>query len=200
MFIIIGLGNPGREYANTRHNAGFMTLDILADRWNIEIKRHNFRSVFGEGSVDGKKVVLAKPETFMNLSGFAAVDLVNWYKPEHQELIVLYDDADIPLGTVRIRHSGSSGTHNGMKSIIGQLGFDDFPRVRVGIGEADRKGMIAHVLGEISGPDREPFQKAMEDAAMAAEMIVSGKLLEAQARFNQRALKQKGEPEEENEA
>ena len=200
MYIIVGLGNPGREYANTRHNAGFMTLDILADRWNIEIKRHNFRSVFGEGLVDGKKVVLAKPETFMNLSGFAVMDLVNWYKPEHYELIVLYDDADIPLGTVRIRGGGSSGTHNGMKSIIYQLGFDDFPRVRVGIGEADQRGMIAHVLGEVSGADREVFGKAIEDAATAAEMIASGKLLEAQARFNQRPPKQKGEPEEENEA
>ncbi len=199
MYIIVGLGNPGKEYVNTRHNAGFMTLDILADRWSIEIKRHNFRSVFGEGIVDGKKVVLAKPETFMNLSGFAVMDLVNWYKPEHHELIVLYDDADIPLGTVRIRSGGSSGTHNGMKSIIYQLGFDDFPRVRVGIGEAGQRGMIAHVLGAVSGSDRETLVKAMEDAATAAQMIASGKLMEAQARFNQRPPKEKGEREEENE-
>lgn len=148
MFIIVGLGNPGREYENTRHNVGFMTVDMLADRFNIEVKRHNFRAVFGEGYIGGQKVVLAKPETYMNLSGWSVMELCNWYKPEHDQLLLIYDDIDIPLGTIRIRGGGSSGTHNGMRSVIYQLGFDDFPRVRVGIGHADgQKGLIAHVLG-----------------------------------------------------
>lgn len=148
MFIVLGLGNPGREYQSTRHNVGFMTLDILADRYNIDVCRSNFRSVFGEGRIGAERVVLAKPDTFMNNSGWAARDLVNWYKCENSELIVIYDDIDIPVGTLRIREGGSSGTHNGMRSIIYQLGFDDFPRVRVGIGRPDgQQNLVSHVLG-----------------------------------------------------
>ena len=111
MFLVLGLGNPGREYQNTRHNIGFMTLDILADRYNVDICRHNFRSVFGEGRIGTERVVLAKPETFMNNSGWAARDLLNWYKCENSELIVIYDDIDLPIGTLRVRAGGSSGTH-----------------------------------------------------------------------------------------
>ena len=164
---------PEGNYENTRHNVGFMTVDMLADRFNIEVKRHNFRAVFGEGYIGGQKVVLAKPETYMNLSGWSVMELCNWYKPEHDQLLLIYDDIDIPLGTIRIRGGGSSGTHNGMRSVIYQLGFDDFPRVRVGIGHADgQKGLIAHVLGAPEGEDREKLIAAIKDAADAAEMIV----------------------------
>ena len=183
MFIIVGLGNPGREYANTRHNAGYMALDVLADRFNIDIKRHNFRSVFGEGRIGSEKVVLAKPETFMNNSGFAVRDLLNWYKVPHDHLLVIYDDADIPLGTIRMREKGSAGTHNGMKSIVYQLGFDDFPRVRIGIGGAAH-GMIGHVLGAFGEDELPEIKKVLSDAASAAELIVRGDMQEAQARFN----------------
>lgn len=130
MFIIVGLGNPGREYAGTRHNAGYMALDILADRFGIEIKRHNFQAVFGEGFVAGQKVALVKPLTFMNESGRAVRDIMNWYKCQHDQLLLIYDDIDIPLGDIRIRAGGSAGTHNGMRSVIYQLQYDDFPRVR----------------------------------------------------------------------
>ncbi len=183
MYLIVGLGNPGREYANTRHNAGYMALDILADKYNIEIKRHNFRSVFGEGRIGTEKVVLAKPETFMNNSGFAVRDLLNWYKADHDHLIVVYDDADIPVGTLRMRDKGSAGTHNGMKSIVYQLGFDDFPRVRIGIGGAAH-GMIGHVLGDFSDEEKPLIKVALGDAAEALELIVKGRMQEAQARFN----------------
>ena len=183
MYVIVGLGNPGREYANTRHNAGYMALDILADRFDIDIKRHNFRSVFGEGRIGSEKVVLAKPETFMNNSGFAVRDLLNWYKVEHDHLIVVYDDADIPVGTLRMREKGSAGSHNGMKSIVYQLGFDDFPRVRIGIGGAEH-GMVGHVLGPFSEEEQPEVKKALTDAADALELIVKGRLQEAQARFN----------------
>ncbi len=183
MYVIVGLGNPGREYANTRHNAGYMVLDILAERFNIDIKRHNFRSVFGEGRIGSQKVVLAKPETFMNNSGFAVRDLLNWYKVEHDHLIIVYDDADIPVGTLRMREKGSAGTHNGMKSIVYQLGFDDFPRVRVGIGGAAH-GMIGHVLGAFSDEEAPEVKKALSAAASAVELIVSGSMQEAQAKYN----------------
>lgn len=194
MYLIVGLGNPGREYANTRHNAGYMALDILAERFGIDIRRHNFRSVFGEGRIGSEKVVLAKPETFMNNSGFAVRDLLNWYKVGHDHLIVVYDDADIPVGTLRMREKGSAGTHNGMKSIVYQLGFDDFPRVRVGIGGAEH-GMIGHVLGAFSDEEQPAVKAALEDAATAVELIVKGRMQEAQARFNHKG---KNNPKKEN--
>lgn len=197
MFIIVGLGNPGREYADTRHNAGYMALDILADRFNIDIKRHNFRSVFGEGRIGSEKVVLAKPETFMNNSGFAVRDLLNWYKIPDDHLIVVYDDADIPVGTLRMREKGSAGSHNGMKSIVYQLGFDDFPRVRIGIGGA-LHGMVGHVLGPFSEEEKPEIKQALSDAASAIELIVKGDMQEAQARYNHKGMnnpKKKSEQE-----
>lgn len=198
MYVIVGLGNPGREYADTRHNAGYMALDMLADSFDIDICRHNFRSVYGEGHIGSEKVVLAKPETFMNNSGFAVRDLVNWYKVEPGHLIVIYDDADIPVGTLRIREKGSAGTHNGMKSIVYQLGFDSFPRVRVGIGGAAH-GMVGHVLGSFSEDERESVRKALSDAAKAAELIVRGNISEAQAQFNHKG-KNNPKPEKSSES
>lgn len=192
MFIIVGLGNPGREYADTRHNAGFMVLDILARRWDIDIRRHNFQAVFGEGMVDGQKVILVKPETFMNESGRAVRDICNWYKCGHDHLLVIYDDIDIPLGDIRIRGGGSAGTHNGMRSIVYQLCADDFPRVRVGIGRADgQRSLVAHVLGAPQGEEKDAFQKGVEQAAEAAALIAGGRLLDAQAKFNKRPKKDK---------
>ena len=197
MFIVVGLGNPGREYANTRHNAGYMALDLLAERFNIDIKRHNFRSVFGEGRIGSEKVVLAKPETFMNNSGFAVRDLMNWYKVPHDRILVIYDDADIPLGTIRMRDKGSAGSHNGMKSIVYQLGFDDFPRLRIGIGGAEH-GMIGHVLGAFSEEERPEIRRVLEDAASAAELIVRGDMQEAQARYNHKGKNNPKPKAEEN--
>ena len=200
MYIIVGLGNPGREYQNTRHNVGSMTLDILADRMNIEIKRHNFRAVFGEGCLGGTKVVLAKPETYMNLSGWSVMELCNWYKPEHDQLIVIYDDIDIPLGTIRIRGNGSAGTHNGMRNIVYQLGYDDFPRIRVGIGRADgERTLVSHVLGSPEGEERDMLIRAMNDAADAAELMIKGEMKEAQARFNKKPKKEKKPKEQQRE-
>ena len=146
MFVIVGLGNPGREYAKTRHNVGFMTIDKIAERLNISVNKKGFRSVYGEGRLGGTRVVLAKPETFMNNSGWAVGDLLKWYKPQHDELIVIYDDIDLPCGALRIRMNGSAGTHNGMRSIESLIGFEDFPRIRVGIGKPAH-GLIDHVLG-----------------------------------------------------
>ena len=197
MIVIVGLGNPGREYADTRHNAGYMALDILADRFNIDVCRHNFRSVYGEGRIGAEKVVLAKPETFMNNSGFAVRDLVNWYKVEPSHLLVIYDDVDIPVGTLRMRDKGSAGTHNGMKSVVYQLGFDNFPRIRVGIGGAAH-GMIDHVLGSFSEAERDDVKRALEDAASAAELIINGKMQEAQAKFNHKGKNNPKPEQDEN--
>lgn len=199
MFIIVGLGNPGREYMFTRHNIGFMVVDILAHRWGIEVNRSNHRALFGEGRKGTERVVLAKPQTFMNNSGWSVRDLVNWYKCENDELILIYDDIDLPAGDIRIRAKGSSGTHNGMRSVIYQLGFDDFPRIRVGIGRAEHEGqLIGHVLSAPDGDEAKVLDEACQKAADAVELIVSGQMQEAQARFNKKksGSKQKKEPEE----
>lgn len=198
MFIIVGLGNIGREYENTRHNVGFMLLDILSKRWNIDIRKKHCRALIGDGRFGNEKVILAAPTTYMNLSGESVRELVNFYKCEHDELILVYDDADIEAGTLRIRSGGSSGTHNGMRNVIYQLGFDDFPRVRIGIGKPqDGRDMMYHVLAAPKGEELEALQKALENAADAVEMIVSGKLSDAQAKFNIKPKKPKLEPKSE---
>ena len=180
MFIVLGLGNPGREYQSTRHNVGFMTLDILADRYNIDVCRSNFRSVFGEGRIGAERVVHAKPDTFMNNSGWAARDLVNWYKCENSELIVIYDDIDIPIGTLRIREGGSSGTHNGMRSIIGETGLTAFPRIRVGIRDEEVNiPIINYVLSEVRKDDYELFASVCRKAGEAAAEFARGSSIEA---------------------
>ena len=187
MYIIVGLGNPGREYADTRHNMGFMALDILAARHNIDIRKENFRSVYGEGRIGTERVILAKPLTFMNNSGWAVRDLVNWFKIEHDQLIVIYDDIDLDPGDLRIREKGSSGSHNGMKSVIYQLGFDDFPRIRVGVGAPEGgRDLIAHVMSMPTGEALDKVKAALNDAADAAELMVSGRIADAQMRFNKK--------------
>lgn len=190
MYIIAGLGNPGREYAATRHNIGYMVLDILAERHGIDIRRHNFRGVFGEGRIAGEKVLLLKPETFMNLSGECVREAMEYYKVEPEGLIVIFDDADLEPGDIRIRANGSGGSHNGISNVIYQLRRDDFPRVRVGIGRNAYGDMIAHVLSAPSAEDTAAIKDAMERAADAAELIVAGRLSDAQARFNAKHRKE----------
>lgn len=134
MYVIVGLGNPGRKYAHTRHNVGFDVIDILAQKYDIQLNRLRCKAVIGEGMIRGQRVALCQPQTYMNLSGESVTQLVNWYKPEASQLIVVYDDVDLPEGRIRFRPSGSAGTHNGMRNIIYLLGRDNFPRVRVGTG------------------------------------------------------------------
>lgn len=194
MHIIVGLGNPGREYADTRHNMGFMALDILAARHNIDIRKENFRCVYGEGRIGTERVILAKPLTFMNNSGWAVRDIINWFKIEHDELVVIYDDIDLDAGELRIREKGSSGSHNGMKSVIYQLGFDDFPRIRVGVGAPeDGRDLIAHVMSMPSGESLDRVKAALCSAADAAELIAAGNITEAQMRFNKKPKRKKKE-------
>lgn len=201
MYIIVGLGNPGREYADTRHNMGFMALDILAARHNIDIRKENFRSVYGEGRIGTERVILAKPLTFMNNSGWAVRDLVNWFKIKHDQLIVIYDDIDLDPGDLRIREKGSSGSHNGMKSVIYQLGFDDFPRIRVGVGAPEGgRDLIAHVMSMPTGEALDKVKAALNDAADAAELMVSGRIADAQMRFNKKPKRKKKEEAKKAEA
>ena len=155
-WLIAGLGNPGRKYELNWHNCGFMVLEILAQRHKIDVTRIRCKGLMGQGKIAGQKSLLLKPSTYMNLSGESIRDALAYYKIPAEQGLVIYDDVDIPAGQVRIRESGGSGTHNGMRSIIGQLGRDDFPRIRIGIGPQPAQWDIAdYVLSDIPEIQRE---------------------------------------------
>ena len=183
MYIIAGLGNPGREYEDTRHNTGFKVADYLADKNNILINKSKFKALCGEGTIGGHKVIMIKPQTFMNLSGQSILDIVQFYKIEIKNLIVVYDDVSLPVGRIRIRPSGSDGGHNGMKSIIYLLGSDGFSRLRVGIG-APHDDMINHVLGRFSDSEQKVIDDVIKVAAEGVEMMVSSGVTEAMNKYN----------------
>lgn len=170
MYLIVGLGNPGSKYAHTRHNVGFDVLDALGKKLNVSISREKNNALIGECFVAGQKVILAQPQTFMNLSGEAVMPLVNFYKIPPENLLVVYDDIDLPQGHIRIRKNGSAGTHNGMRSIVGLLGYENFPRLRVGVGQKREGYELADwVLGHYIGEEQEVADKAF---ALAADAIV----------------------------
>jgi len=176
VFIVVGLGNPGEKYSNTRHNVGFDTIDLLCDKFSVSLKKIKFKSVYGEGKIGSSKVVFVKPQTFMNLSGQSVQAVKQWYKVSEDRIIVIFDDIDLPMNTVRVKRSGSAGTHNGMKSVIYQLGRDDFPRVKIGIGpKPDNWNLADYVLAHFSKEDRVEVNRSVEVAALAAqEIIVNG--------------------------
>ncbi len=200
MYLIVGLGNPGIAYQNSRHNAGFLALDTLAKKLNIPFNKRAHRSLVGEGYYGTEKLLLCKPETYMNLSGEAVQSALSYYKLPPERLVVLYDDIDLAVGDIRIRASGSAGTHNGMRSIIACLGGEEsFPRVRIGIGkQKDERDLAAFVLGKPPKEDQELLQEAYAQAAEAALLIAEGKLQEAQSRFNKKPKKAKEPQTEEN--
>lgn len=159
MHIIIGLGNPGKEYQRTRHNVGFDVIDVLSEKLGIALTKSAMHGLIGEGFLDGEKVVLVKPQTYMNLSGQCVTELVSWYKAPMENVLVIYDDIDLPLGKLRLRASGSAGTHNGMRSVIGLLGRQDFPRLRVGVGAKPEGWELADwVLSHYQTPEERKTQ------------------------------------------
>ena len=192
MIIIAGLGNPGREYENTRHNAGFMAIDTLAARYGIDVSEKKHKALIGKGVIEGKKVILAKPQTFMNNSGESLRELYDYYKPDAEsEIIVLYDDITLDVGGIRVRKKGSAGGHNGMKSIIAHLGTEDFMRVRIGIGEKPPKMDLADwVLGHFHTEDKENLTEALKAALDAAVMLLNGEADEAMNRYNRKVDRQ----------
>jgi peptidyl-tRNA hydrolase, PTH1 family len=174
MYLVVGLGNPGREYAGTRHNVGFEAIDYLATKLNFDVSKIKFKGVLGEKNVNGQKVIFLKPSTFMNLSGESVREAAAFYKIPIENIVVVYDDVALDVGRIRIREKGSDGGHNGMKSIICQLASDNFPRVRIGIGSA-RGSMVSHVLGGFRQEEREDIIKAIMAAGEAAiEIITNG--------------------------
>ncbi|WP_130862185.1 aminoacyl-tRNA hydrolase [Bacilliculturomica massiliensis] len=173
MYIIVGLGNPGKQYENTRHNLGFITVDRLADRHDIRITKIKHKALVGEGRISGQKVVLVKPQTFMNLSGNSVREVLEYYKEEPEHLIVVYDDIDIPAGTVRLRKKGSAGTHNGMRSIIYDIQSDQFPRLRVGIGGERKMPLDRYVLGGFTKEEKPLLEAAVDRGVGALETLLS---------------------------
>lgn len=174
MYLIVGLGNPEKKYFNTFHNVGFKCVDRLAGKLGAEFNKVECKSVTAHAKVNGQKVIIAKPVTYMNLSGQAVVELTNKYKIEKGNLIVVYDDVDIPLGNVRIRKEGSAGTHNGMRNIVQLLGTTDFPRIRVGIGKDTPMQLVDYVLSQVQDDDRELLDPALDHAATALHEYVNG--------------------------
>lgn len=185
MYVIAGLGNPGDKYAATRHNIGFITIDFLAERHSVKFNKTKHKAVIGECEIAGEKVLLVKPQTFMNLSGESILDIVEWYKLQPSQLIVIYDDVDIPVGKIRIRPSGSSGSHNGMKSIIHLLKNQDFPRIRIGIGkQPDYMDLADYVLSRFKPEEIEPMEEAVRRAAFAIEEIIKTGLPNAMNKYS----------------
>lgn len=171
MYIIAGLGNPGSKYENTRHNMGFKAIDAMASEFGIDVNRAKFKGLIGEGRIGSEKVILLKPQTYMNLSGQSVREIMNFYKIPEENLIVIYDDFDLPIGSIRVRKSGGPGTHNGMKSVVQELGSRKFPRVRVGIGSSDGS-TIQFVIGKVGKDEQQILNEAAEAAASAAVDII----------------------------
>lgn len=189
MYYIVGLGNPGIQYENTRHNAGFITIDYLARKYSIDVRKIKFKSLIGQGVISGQKVMLVKPQTYMNNSGEAIREIYKYFDFDHDKLIVIYDDIDIDFGSIRIRKKGSAGTHNGMKSIIYNLEFDDFPRIKVAVGKKPSYMDLANfVLSGFSKQEVKIVEDEVKLASDAIEMILEEGIEKTMSMFNSKRL------------
>lgn len=185
MYLIVGLGNPEQDYSKTRHNMGFNVINKLAKTYEIEVNKSKFDGLFEVGEIEGKKVILLKPQTYMNLSGKSIIQAVNFYKINIKNLIVIYDDIDVEKGNIKIRKQGSAGSHNGMKSVIEELGTENFTRIRVGIGRPEFKDdMINYVLGSIPEDEVKALEEGEEKAKDAAIEIIKNGVDSAMNKFN----------------
>ena len=186
MFIIVGLGNPGKDYRNTRHNIGFDVIDVIGEKHNISVIEKKHKAIIGKGVIDGYKVILAKPQTYMNLSGESVREIVEYYKVDPvSELIIVSDDISLDVGNIRIRKKGSAGGHNGLKSIISLLDTDQFMRVKMGVGEKPKGYDLAdYVLGHFTSDERKIMDDAAKSAEEAIRMMLQGDVDAAMNRFN----------------
>lgn len=192
MYIIVGLGNPGSKFTNTRHNIGFDVIDALADVAGISVIERKHKAIIGKGVLDGQRVILVKPQTYMNLSGESVRDVIDYYKvDETQELIVISDDTSLDVGNIRVRKKGSAGGHNGLKNIIAHLGHDTFMRVKMGVGEKPKGYDLAdYVLGHFTGDERKVMDEAAKSAIEAIRMMMAGEIDRAMNQFNRKSTQQ----------
>lgn len=192
MFVIVGLGNPTKKYEHTRHNVGFDVITSLADNYNIEMKQIKFKGICGTGMIGSQKVLLLKPQTYMNLSGTSVREAIDFYKLDPtSELVVIYDDVELDPGQLRIRKKGSAGGHNGIKDIIAQLGTQEFMRIRVGVGKKPPQYDLAdYVLGHFSKEDQKDMDKAFENAIDATKRMVNDEIDVAMNLYNKKVVKE----------
>lgn len=185
-WLLVCLGNPGKQYENTRHNIGFMAADLLSDREGVKFNKLRYRALTGEVSLGGARVLVIKPQTYMNLSGEAVKLAGGFYKIPPQRVLVISDDVSLPLGKLRIRASGSAGGHNGLKNIIAHLGTDAFPRIKVGVGAPahPEHEMVDWVIGNFTGEEKKVVRQALEKVLDAAVCVIEKGVGEAQNRFN----------------
>ena len=185
MYVVVGLGNPGKQYDKTRHNVGFDVIDILAEEYGISVSKIKHKALIGEGRVGTEKVLLVKPQTYMNLSGETLIDIYNYYKVDMENIIVIYDDIDLDVGKIRIRKKGSGGTHNGMRSITKCLGSTDFPRVRVGVSKP-RPGqdLADFVLSRFRKEEADDVQLGLEKAAKSVDVMIRDNIDLAMNKYN----------------
>ena len=188
MYVIVGLGNPDKKYEHTRHNIGFDVIDALADKYNISVTDKKHKALCGSGVIEGMKVLLVKPQTYMNLSGESVAEVINFYKLDpDEEMIVIFDDISLEPGRIRIRKKGSAGGHNGIKSIISCLGTDIFPRIKVGVGEKPKRYDLAdYVLGHFTKQEQAIFAERFDEVYDAVQLIVMGDITEAMNRHNKK--------------
>ena len=184
MFVIAGLGNPGRKYENTRHNMGFLTVDRLAEKHNIKVSKIKHKAPIGDGIISGQRVLLVKPQTYMNLSGDSLREVMSYYNVDIQDLIVIYDDLDLETGALRIRKKGSAGSHNGMKSVVNQLQSQDFPRIRIGIGKSGGLDWKDFVTGKVGKQEGDILAETIARAADAVECILEKGIDRAMNEYN----------------
>lgn len=185
MYLIVGLGNPEQEYSNTRHNMGFDTINQISTKYNIETKKSKFQGLYGKGKIEDEDVILLKPQTYMNLSGICIKQFVEFYKIDKEEILIIYDDMDIEPGKIKIKKKGSSGGHNGMKSIIQELGTEEFHRIRIGIGKPlEEQDKINYVIGKIQQQEILKLHEGVEEAEKAVVEIIKNGIDIAMNKFN----------------
>ncbi len=185
-YMIVGLGNPGKKYETTRHNAGFLFLDALAERMGVAVTRLKYQALCGDGELGGHRCLLLKPQTMMNLSGQAVREAANFYKIPPERILIVYDDISLDPGVLRIRRKGSAGGHNGIKSIISCLGSEEFPRIKLGVGQKPHPDydLVDWVLGKLPEGDRKALDEAIRRACDAAELLADGQVEEAMNRYS----------------
>ena len=185
-YLVVGLGNPGSKYENTRHNAGFLTMDYIAEKYGARIDRLKFKGLCGDAVIGGVRTLLLKPSTFMNLSGQSVTEAMSFYKIPAEKVIVIYDDISLPPGRLRIRRKGSDGGHNGMKNIIYLSGSDAFPRVKIGVGQKPHPDydLAKWVLSRFTAGEQKLLREEMDRIADAAELVLAGRIDEAMNRYN----------------
>jgi len=197
MYLIVGLGNPGRQYENTRHNIGFDALDYFARKYNLSFDKSKFDGLYAQGIVKSQKVILLKPQTFMNLSGDSVAPFANYFDIPMENVIILHDDIEFDVGVIKIRKKGSGGTHNGMKDIVIKLASTDFPRIRIGVGNDKKMELYSYVLGHIPEDERKILDGSVEKCSLILEEYLTNGIDSAMNLYNEKKKKKEKAPKEE---